>query len=125
MIQLYINTYRYVNVHTAWKGYRIDITFFSSAHRYRKIFSFDEVMANRNVMVGWLSGAEAVYMETLPENVVMETCTQLIRQFLRDPAIPAPVRMTRYMFYRQSEVCSNSTLPRARFARDEKLAVSL
>ena len=82
-------------------------------------------MANRKVLVGWLSGAEAVYMETLPENVVMETCTQLIRQFLRDPAIPAPVRMTRYMFYRQSEVCSNSTLPRARFARDEKLAVSL
>ena len=52
-------------------------------------------MNNRHVLVGWLSGDAAEHMERLPEQQVVDTCTRLIRQFLRDPSIPAPVKFTR------------------------------
>ena len=64
-------------------------------YRYRKIFALDEVANNRNVLVGWLSGQEARHAETLSDAQVIDTMSQLIRQFLNDPAIPRPVRVAR------------------------------
>ena len=62
---------------------------------YRKIFSFDEVMNNPTVLVAWISGDEAEYMETLKDDDVIETCAQIIRQFLGNPSIPRPTKMVR------------------------------
>ncbi|XP_073998632.1 spermine oxidase isoform X2 [Rhodnius prolixus] len=40
---------------------------------YKKIYSFSKV--NETVLLGWISGKEAEYMETLPESEVAEKCT--------------------------------------------------
>ncbi len=66
-----------------------------AAQWYRKIFSFDEVMNNPSVLVAWISGDEAEYMESLKDDDVVETCAQIIRQFLGNPSIPRPTKMVR------------------------------
>lgn len=55
---------------------------------FRKIYSFSKV--TETVLLGWISGREAVYMESLPEQVIAETCTTILRKFLSDPFIPKP-----------------------------------
>jgi len=61
---------------------------------YKKIFGFDEVLNNRNVLVTWISGDEAEYMEHLSDGEILQTCAGLIRRFLNDSSIPDPVKVT-------------------------------
>lgn len=55
---------------------------------YKKIYSFMRV--TDTVLLGWISGKEAEYMETLSNDVVIDTCTNILRSFLNDPFIPKP-----------------------------------
>lgn len=55
---------------------------------FKKIFSFSKV--SDTVLLGWISGKEAEYMETLSHNVVAEVCTDILRKFLKDPFVPKP-----------------------------------
>lgn len=60
---------------------------------YRKIYSFSKV--NETLLLGWISGKEAEYMETLSETVVADMCTEILRKFLKDPLIPKPKHCVR------------------------------
>lgn len=55
---------------------------------FRKIYSFSKV--SETLLLGWISGKEAEYMETLSHNVVADVCTDILRKFLKDPFIPKP-----------------------------------
>ncbi|XP_022919456.2 spermine oxidase [Onthophagus taurus] len=55
---------------------------------FKKIYSFAKV--SETLLLGWISGKEAEYMETLANDVIIETCTEILRKFLKDPFIPKP-----------------------------------
>lgn len=55
---------------------------------FKKIYSFSKI--SERLLLGWISGKEAEYMETLSNEVVMDTCTEILRKFLNDPFIPKP-----------------------------------
>lgn len=55
---------------------------------FRKIYSFSKI--NETLLLGWISGKEAEYMETLSHTVVADVCTDILRKFLKDPYIPKP-----------------------------------
>lgn len=55
---------------------------------YKKIYSFSKI--TDTLILGWVSGLAAEYMETLPSEVVAEKCTEILRKFLNDPFIPKP-----------------------------------
>ena len=57
---------------------------------FKKIYSFTKV--SETLLLGWVSGEEAKFMETLPFDTVSEKCTQILRQFLNDPFVPKPKR---------------------------------
>ncbi|XP_050397042.1 spermine oxidase [Patella vulgata] len=59
----------------------------------RKIYSFEVV--HENILVGWLSGKEALYMESLTEDQIAEDCRDLLRKFLNRNDIPLPKRVIR------------------------------
>ncbi|KAJ8985332.1 hypothetical protein NQ317_008363 [Molorchus minor] len=61
-----------------------------SENWYRKIYSFAKI--TETLILGWISGKEAEYMETLPNDIVIDTCTTILRKFLNDPFIPKPKR---------------------------------
>ncbi|XP_011309619.1 peroxisomal N(1)-acetyl-spermine/spermidine oxidase [Fopius arisanus] len=55
---------------------------------HRKIYSFTKL--SDTLLLGWISGKEAEYMETLSTSEVSEVCTTILRKFLNDPFVPAP-----------------------------------
>ncbi|KAM3958943.1 LOW QUALITY PROTEIN: peroxisomal N(1)-acetyl-spermine/spermidine oxidase [Aphomia sociella] len=55
---------------------------------YKKIYSFSKV--SETLLLGWVSGKEAEYMETLSMEEVGITCTKILRKFLNDPFVPEP-----------------------------------
>lgn len=55
---------------------------------FRKIYSFSKV--SETLLLGWISGREAEYMETLPMELVATKCTEILRKFLNDPFVPEP-----------------------------------
>lgn len=55
---------------------------------YKKIYSFSKV--TETLLLGWVSGQEAEYMETLSMEQVAATCTKILRKFLNDPFVPEP-----------------------------------
>ncbi len=59
---------------------------------FRRIYSFSKLGpgSDGRVLVGWISGEEALYMETLKLNLVAETCTAILKKFLADPYVPKP-----------------------------------
>ena len=57
---------------------------------FRKIYSFSKL--SDTLLLAWVSGEEAKYMETLPFETVGEKCTEILRQFLDDPCVPEPKR---------------------------------
>ena len=57
---------------------------------FKKIYSFSKV--SETLLLAWISGEEAKYMETLPFDAVSEKCTEILRMFLNDPFIPKPKR---------------------------------
>lgn len=54
----------------------------------KKIFSFSKV--TDTVLLGWISGKEAEYAETLTQDTIADTCTDILRKFLNDPYVPKP-----------------------------------
>ncbi|XP_014240838.1 peroxisomal N(1)-acetyl-spermine/spermidine oxidase isoform X2 [Cimex lectularius] len=63
-----------------------------SKNWHKKINSFSKVADT--VLLGWISGQEAEYMETLPESEVADRCTEILRKFLNDPFVPRPKSCT-------------------------------
>ncbi|XP_076461064.1 spermine oxidase-like [Babylonia areolata] len=59
---------------------------------YRKIYSFEVV--HEHILVGWLSGKEALFMESLTEEQIGEDCIMVLKRILKKD-IPAPVRVLR------------------------------
>ncbi|GAB0093068.1 peroxisomal N(1)-acetyl-spermine/spermidine oxidase [Sergentomyia squamirostris] len=57
---------------------------------YKKIYSFAKV--TETLLLGWISGREAEFMETLSHDEVAEKCTEILRKFLQDPYVPKPKR---------------------------------
>ncbi|XP_012287682.1 peroxisomal N(1)-acetyl-spermine/spermidine oxidase [Orussus abietinus] len=55
---------------------------------FRKIYSFTKV--SETLLLGWISGKAAEYMENLSSKEVAEVCTSILRRFLNDPFAPAP-----------------------------------
>lgn len=55
---------------------------------YKKIYSFSKL--SETLLLGWISGKEAEYMELLPTEDVVDTCTEILRKFLNDPFVPKP-----------------------------------
>jgi len=55
---------------------------------FRKIYSFSKV--SETMLLGWISGREAEYMETLKMSQVADVCTNILRKFLADPYVPKP-----------------------------------
>ncbi|XP_067656296.1 spermine oxidase-like isoform X1 [Haliotis asinina] len=77
---------------------------------YRKIYSFEVVHENilvendselgrietkRFFIMGWLSGKEALFMESLTEEEIGEDCVNVLKKFLRKDDIPPPKRVLR------------------------------
>lgn len=60
---------------------------------YKKIYSFSKI--NDTLLLGWISGQEAEYMETLDDQTVSDKCTEILRKFLKDPYVPKPSRCVR------------------------------
>lgn len=57
---------------------------------YKKIYSISKV--TDTLLLGWVSGRAAEYMETISHEQVAEKCTEILRQFLKDPYVPKPKR---------------------------------
>lgn len=57
---------------------------------FKKIYSFSKI--SETLLLGWVSGKEAEYMETLSHEVVADTCTTILKKFLKDPYVPRPKR---------------------------------
>lgn len=55
---------------------------------YKKIYSFSKI--TDTLLLGWISGKEAEYMELLDSSEISERCTEILRKFLKDPYIPKP-----------------------------------
>lgn len=89
------------SVKLAWDDLENSSNQHNTSNWYRAIFAFDEVLNNPNVLGAWLSGDSAEYMETLSDDEVIETCIKLLRQFLANPRLPAPIRVVR------SKWCTN------------------
>ncbi len=57
---------------------------------HRRIHSFSKV--TEVVIMAWVSGRVAEYVETLSSDVVAAKCTEMLRSFLNDPYIPEPLQ---------------------------------
>lgn len=57
---------------------------------YKKIYSFSKV--TDTLLLGWISGRAAEYMETISHEEVADKCTEILRRFLKDPCVPKPKR---------------------------------
>lgn len=67
---------------------------------YKKIYSFTKV--SDVLILGWISGKEAEYMESLDDKTISEKCTELLKKFLKDPYIPHPKRCVRTSWHGQA-----------------------
>ena len=50
----------------------------------------ENISVSETVLIAWICGEEAKFMETLKMNVVADTCTMILKKFLADPFIPKP-----------------------------------
>lgn len=57
---------------------------------FKKIYSFSKL--SDTLIMGWISGKEAEYMENLDKTLISDKCTEILRKFLKDPCIPNPKR---------------------------------
>lgn len=55
---------------------------------FRKIYSFTKI--SETLLLGWISGKAAEYMEHLCTSEIADVCTTILRRFLNDPFVPAP-----------------------------------
>ena len=65
----------------------------SPSEWYKRIFAFDEVLDNPNVLVGWIGTDAAIHLESLDIAEVSQTCTDLLRRFLANPSLQKPKRL--------------------------------
>ncbi|XP_043798544.1 peroxisomal N(1)-acetyl-spermine/spermidine oxidase [Apis laboriosa] len=66
---------------------------------FRKIYSFTKI--SETLLLGWISGKAAEYMEKLSGAEVAEICTSILRKFLNDPFVPAPKNCLRTSWHSQ------------------------
>lgn len=66
---------------------------------FRKIYSFTKI--TETLLLGWISGKAAEYMEKLSSAEVAEVCTSILRRFLNDPFVPAPKNCLRTSWHSQ------------------------
>lgn len=66
---------------------------------FRKIYSFTKI--SETLLLVWISGKAAEFMEKLSTDEVSDTCTKILRQFLNDPFVPAPKKCIRTSWYSQ------------------------
>lgn len=66
---------------------------------FRKIYSFTKI--SDTLLLGWISGKAAEYMEKLSTTEVSEACTTILRRFLNDPYIPDPKGCLRTSWHSQ------------------------
>ncbi|XP_067671269.1 spermine oxidase-like [Haliotis asinina] len=78
---------------------------------YKKIFGFDEVLNNPGVLVAWLSGDEATYMERLPLQEVANVCSDILKTFLGNPSLPSPTRVCRSEWSDNPYICGSYSYP--------------
>ena len=57
---------------------------------YLRMFINDVTSVSETVLIAWICGEEAKFMERLKMNVVADTCTMILKKFLADPLIPKP-----------------------------------
>ena len=48
------------------------------------------ILVSETVLIAWICGEEAKFMESLKMNVVADACTMVLKKFLADPYIPKP-----------------------------------
>ncbi|KAM0732085.1 Peroxisomal N(1)-acetyl-spermine/spermidine oxidase [Formica fusca] len=66
---------------------------------FRKIYSFIKI--SDTLLLGWISGRAAEYMEKLSTTEVAEVCTTILRRFLNDPFVPTPKSCLRTTWHSQ------------------------
>ncbi|KAK0083404.1 hypothetical protein PV325_008829 [Microctonus aethiopoides] len=66
---------------------------------YRKIYSFTKI--SDTLLLGWISGKAAEYMEQLSTAEVTDVCTKILRKFLNDPYVPTPKGCIRTSWHSQ------------------------
>ncbi|XP_029305563.1 peroxisomal N(1)-acetyl-spermine/spermidine oxidase [Cottoperca gobio] len=79
----------------------------------KKLFGFTVLKPTErygHVMCGWIAGHESEYMETLSEQEVTHTVTQLIRRFTGNPTI-APRRVLRSQWFHDPWTCGSYSYP--------------
>ena len=62
---------------------------------YRAISGVDPAFGHKTALCGWIGGPEGAYMESLPEEVIGEVCTNLLRHFTGISSIPLPKKVIR------------------------------
>ncbi|KAK2849854.1 hypothetical protein Q7C36_008637 [Tachysurus vachellii] len=80
-------------IQLVWDEGPEDKTVYSSQHEedtwkktwFKKISGFDAVARHPTVLCGWITGKEALHMETLPDSEVRDTCVRLLRSFTSWP----------------------------------------
>ncbi|KAG1680079.1 Spermine oxidase [Nymphon striatum] len=70
-----------------------------SKHWYRKLHSFSKI--SDTILMAWISGLQAEYMEEISDEVIAITCTEILSKFLLDPCIPRPIRVVRTTWHNQ------------------------
>lgn len=66
---------------------------------FRKIYSFTKI--SETLLLVWISGKSAEFMEQLSTDEVSDTCTKILRRFLNDPFVPAPKKCIRTSWHSQ------------------------
>jgi spermine oxidase len=79
-------------IHLAWDP-AINNTDNLRERWYRKIYSLEVI--HDNVLVGWLSGSEALFLETLSDEEVMYDMDKLVKMFLQPQSIPNLTKVIR------------------------------
>ena len=51
----------------------------------------------KNLLCGYIGGTEAEIMETIPEDVVLEVCYELLQRFTKRADLPKPTRLLRLL----------------------------
>lgn len=74
---------------------------------FRKIYSFTKI--SETLLLGWISGKAAEYMEQLNTTEVADVCTSILRKFLNDPFVPVPKNCLRTSWHSQPYTCGSYT----------------
>ncbi|KAM3863239.1 peroxisomal N(1)-acetyl-spermine/spermidine oxidase [Diretmus argenteus] len=86
------------DIHRSWIKKLFGFTVFKPTERYG------------HVLCGWIAGHESEYMETLPEQDVTHSVTQLIRRFTGNPTI-TPRRVLRSQWSQDPWTCGSYSYP--------------